>query len=385
MPADVVLVVDGWSVLRAEFEPLEAAITTLAARGLTYGIHVVVATGRWMDLRPQLRDVLGSRYELRLGDPFESEINRHTAANVPERTPGRGIVKEKLHFLAALARIDGAQDPATAADGVHDLVETVRASWTGPAAPPVRLLPDRLEYAELAALTPADAPGIPLGLAEDSLRPVLVDFAQEPHFLVFGETEAGKSATARTLLRGVTERLTRAQALVIIIDYRRNLLDAVEPGRLIGFAHSPATAASTVADVLEAMQQRLPGPDVTPAQLRERSWWQGPDLYLVVEDYDLVVTPNGNPLLPLLEVLPHSRDIGLHVILTRATGGAGRASYEPFLQRLREMGTPGLVLSGSPEEGPLVGDVAARKMPPGRGMLHSRRSGARLVQAALPE
>ena len=43
-------------------------------------------------------------------------------------------------------------------------------------------------------------------------------------------------------------------------------------------------------------------------------------------------------------MLPHSRDIGMHLILTRATGGAARASYEPFLHRMLEMGTPGLVL-----------------------------------------
>jgi S-DNA-T family DNA segregation ATPase FtsK/SpoIIIE len=383
--ADVVLVVDGWNVLRAEFEAFETVITTLAARGLAYGIHVVVSTGRWMDLRPQLRDVLGSRYELRLGDPFESEINRYTAANVPERTPGRGIVKENLHFLTLLPRIDGKPDPHTATDGLRDLVETVRTGWTGPTAPPVRLLPDRLDYAELVARVPEGAPGIPLGLAEDDLSAVLVDVAQEPHFIVFGETESGKSAVVRTLLRGITERFDPAQALVIIVDYRRTLLEAVDRRHLIGFAHSANNAAGTVADVLEAMQQRLPGPDITPEQLRDRSWWQGPDLYLVVDDYDLVVTPTGNPLLPLLEVLPHSRDIGLHVILSRSTGGAARAAYEPFLQRLREMGTPGLVLSGSPEEGPLLGDVSARKMPPGRGMLYNRRRGVRLVQTALPQ
>jgi S-DNA-T family DNA segregation ATPase FtsK/SpoIIIE len=249
----------------------------------------------------------------------------------------------------------------------------------------VRLLPDRLDYAELVARVPEGAPGIPLGLAEDDLSAVLVDVAQEPHFIVFGETESGKSAVVRTLLRGITERFDPAQALVIIVDYRRTLLEAVDRRHLIGFAHSANNAAGTVADVLEAMQQRLPGPDITPEQLRDRSWWQGPDLYLVVDDYDLVVTPTGNPLLPLLEVLPHSRDIGLHVILSRSTGGAARAAYEPFLQRLREMGTPGLVLSGSPEEGPLLGDVSARKMPPGRGMLYNRRRGVRLVQTALPQ
>jgi S-DNA-T family DNA segregation ATPase FtsK/SpoIIIE len=122
---------------------------------------------------------------------------------------------------------------------------------------------------------------------------------------------------------------------------------------------------------------------VTPEQLRDHSWWIGPELYLLVDDYDLLVGPTGSPLAPLLDVLPQSRDVGLHVILARASGGAGRALYEPVLQRMRELSTPGIVLSGSPEEGPLIGNVAPIRLVPGRGRLHHRRHGTRLVQTAL--
>jgi S-DNA-T family DNA segregation ATPase FtsK/SpoIIIE len=384
---DAVLIVDGWGVLRAEFEALESTVINLATRGLAYGIHVLISANRWTDLRGPLRDVLGTRFELKLGDPFESEVNRYLATNVPAERPGRGLVQPGLHFLGALPRCDGKADAATLADGVRELVETVRAAWPGAPAPPVRMLPARVGYAEVAALMPApDEPGgggIPLGLSEDDLGPVAVDFAQEQHFIVFGENEAGKSAALRTLLRGVCERRSAREALFVAVDYRRTLLDAVPRERLIGFAHSAATADQVAANVLEALRARLPGPDVDPAALRDRSWWSGPELYLVIDDYDLVVTPMGNPLLPLLDVLAQSRDVGLHVLLARGAGGAGRAMYEPFLQRLKELGSGGLVLSGSPDEGPLLGDVVPRKFPPGRGVLYSRRHGSRRLQAAF--
>jgi len=380
--ADVFLVVDGWGVLRAEFAELEATVTTLATRGLSYGIHVVVAANRWAELRPQLRDVLGTRFELRLGDPFESEVNRYAAANVPAGVPGRGIVTGNLNFLAALPRIDGSQQADDVAAAARELAQTVSAAWSGPPAPAVRMLPDRVEYAELAAAVPDGAAGVPLGLAEDDLAPVLVDFAAEQHFLVFGDTEAGKSTVLRTLATGLTRAFTPKEARILVLDYRRGLLDVVDPAFLIGFSNSPPAAAQMIRDAAEAMMQRLPGPDVTPDQLRARSWWKGPELYLLVDDYDLVVTPSGNPLAPLLEVLPHSRDVGLHVILARATGGAGRAMYEPVMQRLRELGSAGIVLSGSPDEGHLLGTVSASKQPQGRGTLYSRRRGTRRVQVA---
>jgi S-DNA-T family DNA segregation ATPase FtsK/SpoIIIE len=48
---DAFLVVDGWLTLRNAFEDLEPMVTELANRGLGYGIHLIVSSGRWMDLR----------------------------------------------------------------------------------------------------------------------------------------------------------------------------------------------------------------------------------------------------------------------------------------------------------------------------------------------
>ncbi len=77
---------------------------------------------------------------------------------------------------------------------------------------------------------------------------------------------------------------------------------------------------------------------------------------LLVDDYDLV-TPGGgavHPLLALAEFLPQAKDVGLHVVVARRCGGAGRALFDPVLGRVRELGAPGLVLNGSPDEGALL-------------------------------
>src|SRR5690606_39642378 len=59
---------------------------------------------------------------------------------------------------------------------------------------------------------------------------------------------------------------------------------------------SPAVAAPMVAELATALRSRLPGPDITPAQLRARDWWDGPDIAILVDDYDLVAGARGNPL-----------------------------------------------------------------------------------------
>jgi S-DNA-T family DNA segregation ATPase FtsK/SpoIIIE len=383
---DVFLVVDGWLTLRQEYEALETAITALAARGLGYGIHVIAATNKWSEFRPSIRDLLGSKFELRLGDPYESEMGRAVAANVPERSPGRGLTRDGLHFLAALPRIDGQPSADGLPDAVRKLVETVDAAWPGRRAPEVRMLPDVLPAARLAELSQAGGgtagTEIAVGIDEATLSPVTLDFsAADPHFLVLGDVECGKSSLLRLVADGIAARYQPEQARLIVIDYRRSLLDAADTEHRIGYAASSSAATSLITDAREALLERLPTASLTAAELRGRSWWKGSDLFLIVDDYDLVAGAT-NPLLPLLDLLPQARDIGLHVVLARSAGGAGRAMFEPVVQRLREMGTPTLLMSASPDEGQLFG-VKPQPLPPGRGYLIARRAAARLVQTAL--
>ncbi|MFI7077053.1 type VII secretion protein EccCa [Micromonospora sp. NPDC049903] len=370
---DVFLVVDGWTTLRGEYDDLEPLITDLATRGLSYGVHVVATAVRWLDFRPAIRDLFGSRLELRLGDPSDSVVARRAAADVPERTPGRGITTGSLHFLTALPQL---ADADTAA-----LVRRAAEGWSGPLAPRVRLLPAVLPYAEVDLTTTAGL-RIPVGIAEADLRPVVLDFATEPHFVVYGDAECGKSSFLRALAQTIVTRFTPEQARVILVDYRRSLLGAIGTEHLIGYGTAAAHTADLVESAAGYLQDRTPGPEVGPAQLRDRSWWTGPELFVLVDDYDLVASGPANPLRALEEHLPHARDVGLHLVLVRRCGGAARAQYEPVVQRLRELSTSGLVMSGSPEEGALVGAVRPGPLPPGRGRLSTRREGVRLVQLA---
>jgi DNA segregation ATPase FtsK/SpoIIIE, S-DNA-T family len=133
------------------------------------------------------------------------------------------------------------------------------------------------------------------------------------------------------------------------------------------------------------LRARLPGAQVGPRELRARSWWSGPEVVVLVDDYDLVAPTGGstaNPLLPLVEFLPQAKDVGLHVVLARRCGGAARALFDPVLGRLRELAVPGLVMNGSPDEGVLLGTVRPRPLPPGRATLVDRRRGDRHVQLA---
>ncbi len=389
---DVFLIVDGWSTLRADFDELEIDLQALAQRGLTFGLHLLAGAARWADFRAATRDMFGTRLELRLGDPLDSEIDRKVAQLVPTGRPGRGLVPSKLHFLGALPRVDGNPDVHGVGVGVEDLVERSAKAWSGDSGPKLRLLPERIELSRVRELVAARAPqggGAPeqdrsvyLAIDEKDLAPVGLDVDREPHLLTFGDSRSGKSALLRTYLREIMRTRTAAEAQIVVVDYRRSLLGEVPEDYQLHYLTSSTQAGPAIAELAQYLQGRLPGPDVTPDQLRNRSWWTGAEVYVVIDDYDLVATQSGSPVLPLVPLLAQARDVGLHVALARRSGGAARALYEPVIQSLRDLAMPGLLLSGSPDEGPLIGTAKPRPALAGRGQLVTRDRGVEVVHTA---
>jgi S-DNA-T family DNA segregation ATPase FtsK/SpoIIIE len=382
--ADVFLVVDGWGTLRTEYEALEPSAMAIARRGAEFGVHLLVSAVRYAEVRPALRDCMREGIELRLGDPMESEIDRRQAELVPLGMPGRGLSRGGLHLLTALPRTDDDIEGESLEAATIRLVQKVREHWSGPSAPPVRTLPELVSVDELPG--PGELPGhaVAIGVDDTDLAPVLVDFDTDPLFVAFGEPESGKTSLLRMLAHQICRRYTPDQARLITVDYRRGLLGAVPEDHLATYCTNVRQVADVMEQLSATLAARMPGPDVTQEELRSRSWYRGPDAYVLIDDYDLVAGSGGNLLTPLLEYLPFARDIGLRVLVARSAQGAARASYEPFLQRLRELSAQGVVLSGDPSEGPLLGTVKPNRQPPGRGTLVRRGTTRGLQLACLP-
>ncbi|WP_328224145.1 type VII secretion protein EccCa [Streptomyces sp. NBC_00310] len=382
---DVFLAIDGWGNFRTDYEALDPVILDIAARGLGYGIHLILTASRSMEVRSNLKDHLMNRLELRLGDPMDSEFDRKVAANVPTGVPGRGQTPQKQHFMAAVPRIDGLSSDTDLAEATVALASEVGRHWQQPGAPEVRLLPREFPASQLPPGNRFPNRGISFALDEDSLEPVFVDFDQDPFFLVFGESESGKSNLLKLLIKRLAERYDSNSCKLFVVDNRRSLLGVTPPSHLAEYIPMSNQMQHHMDALADLMQRRTPTADVTPEQLRNRSWWRGPTVFVIVDDYDLVSTSSGNPLSGLTEMLPFARDVGVRFIIARSTAGAGRAGYEAFTQRIKELGAQGVVLAGDPGEGDLLGGVRPRPMPAGRGVFVSRKRGKPLVQVGLVE
>lgn len=405
---DVVLVIDGWTTITkdssANLEHLENDIITLAERGLSYGIHIVVASPRHADFKASLKDNCGSRVELRLNDPLNSEVDRKRASIIPE-IPGRGITHipgkrsvelpggDVRDFLIALPLTNQELPSVSGQPITTDIDVNLQTSVSQLnvsnriSAPPVRLLPLDYQRSELVqrrsneGFRPSSLPRqsgqanlvVPLGIGEAELEPLSIDFGVETHFLIFADSRSGKTTALRHIITSLVEVNTPDQVMVLLVDYRRGLL-GVLPDESYGYhVSTEQDLVQKLTSLTAQLPRRLPSSDVTATQLQERSWWTGPDIFVVIDDCDQVVTHRSDPLMPLMEFIARGRDLGLHVILTHRTGGASRVIWGTSLvAELKALYSPGIVMSGSKDEGALLGTVKAAEQPPGRGVFVCR-------------
>ncbi|QPL66012.1 type VII secretion protein EccCa [Streptomyces clavuligerus] len=384
---DVFLAVDGWSTVRQDYDGYLSTFNALAARGLNYGVHLLITTSRWVELTAAVRDQTGTRLELRMGDPMDSTIDVRKAASVP-RVPGRGLTRDsKLHYLAALPRVDGRTGSGDLSEGVADLVARVDEHWSGPPAPPVRTLPTLLPAAELPPVA-ADGDGlrIPLGVEEETMGTLWHDFSATPHLIVVGDAESGKTNLLRLAAKAIIERHTPAEARIMVVDYRRELVEAVPDAYRLGHAVSLDALKELVDGAARAVRTRVPGADIAPARMRLCDWWTGPRLFVLVDDYDMVGGggPLNQPFGALMDHLALGYEVGMHLVVARSAAGAGRGLNDPLLRRMLEVNTPGILLSCPPTEGYVFGNLKGRNLIPGRGTRITRRKNVD-IQTALVE
>ncbi len=389
---DVFLVVDNVGQLRQSAPDLEPELIELATAGLPFGLHVLLSANRWLDVRPQLLDALGTRWELRLADPADSLAGRQAAMAVPADLPGRGLTKDGHLFQAALPSLAAEPAPGDIAEAVAVLTE----SAGGRRAPAITPLPLRVRSTDIAGLASAagSEPPAPdgkfvLGVGEFRSRPAELDLTGAgSHLLVYGDSGSGRTTLLRRIIGYLREQGSPGgpadnKVALMIIDPARGLLDAADGPLVAGYA-ATASGAENLAECLAGeLRPRVAPPQAGVAELKRGRWWSGPAYYLIVDDYDLLLSATGGPLTGLTDLLAQGADIGLSVLLTRRVAGSQRTSYEQFGQRLREISGTALILRGSPEEGPLYGGVSARQWPPGRGMLVSGRARPALVQCCV--
>ena len=227
----------------------------------------------------------------------------------------------------------------------------------------MRVLPERIYLHELDPNPPGPDTDyrtrwtVPLGVRESDLSVAYNPMHTTPHLLIFGAPKSGKTRIAHAVAQAICARNSPTQVRFMLADYRSGLLDAVPESHLLDAGavnRNNATLEEAIKALAINLQKRLPPPDLTTAQLRARSWWTGPDVVLLVDDWHMIVAASGvmPPMAPLAPLLPAAADIGLHIIVTCQMSQAHRATMDKFVGAAYGAGSPTMFLSGEKTDFP---------------------------------
>lgn len=406
---DVYLVIDNYRALAEENEVLIEQVNVIINQGPSFGVHVVVTADRESELRPPVRSGFGSRIELRLAAVEDAKLVRFRFAKDVPVKPGRGMVavnyvrldsdpQAGLHTLVARPALGSTPDNVFECDSVVAAVSRL----TSAQAPPVRRLPARFGVEQVRELASRDtrqgvgAGGIAWAISELDLAPVYLNFAENSHLMVTGRRECGRTTTLATIMSEIGRLYApgassapppapgRPSAQVWLVDPRRQLLTALGSDYVERFAYNLDGVVAMMGELAAALAGREPPPGLSAEELLSRSWWSGPEIFLIVDDIQQLPPGFDSPLHKAVPFVNRAADVGLHVIVTRTFGGWSSAGSDPMLRALHQANAPLLVMDADPDEGFIRGKMKGGPLPRGRGLLMAEDTGV-FVQVAATE
>lgn len=406
---DVYLVIDNYRALAEENEVLIEQVNVIINQGPSFGVHVVVTADRESELRPPVRSGFGSRIELRLAAVEDAKLVRSRFAKDVPVKPGRGMVavnyvrldsdpQAGLHTLVARPALGSTPDNVFECDSVVAAVSRL----TSAQAPPVRRLPARFGVEQVRELASRDtrqgvgAGGIAWAISELDLAPVYLNFAENSHLMVTGRRECGRTTTLATIMSEIGRLYApgassapppapgRPSAQVWLVDPRRQLLTALGSDYVERFAYNLDGVVAMMGELAAALAGREPPPGLSAEELLSRSWWSGPEIFLIVDDIQQLPPGFDSPLHKAVPFVNRAADVGVHVIVTRTFGGWSSAGSDPMLRALHQANAPLLVMDADPDEGFIRGKMKGGPLPRGRGLLMAEDTGV-FVQVAATE
>jgi len=298
----LVLIVDEFATLVREVPAFVPGVVSIAQRGRSLGLHLVLATQRPAGvITGDVRANTNLRIALRVIDPGESSdvIDTNDAASIPPNLPGRALVRLAHKAVAAFqtaytgapyeqseeelapcwavevpwSRLGRQVDPPPTElpeiedHGPTDLAVLVKAMRQAAAdlqidpqpRPWLPALPPRVTLADLPPTPPAADGGLPpvaIGLEDlptlQLQRPVMLDLDTLGHLFVIGASRSGRSQTLRTIAGALAARHATANVHIYAIDAAGGALAAL--GRL---PHTGAVASRNDVERVDRLLTRL--------------------------------------------------------------------------------------------------------------------------------
>lgn len=357
----IILLLDGMGAFREAYEssvtsPWFSVFSQIATDGRAVGVHVVVSGDRSGSIPMSLSSSIQRRLVLRLANADEyGMLGVDSDVLSPASPPGRGILDGSEVQIAVLG---GDGNVAVQGREMEALAEAMVKAGV-PEAPPVERLSDHVP----ASTLPAAAAGrIPIGVADDDLRPVSIEPAGP--FVISGPPGSGRSTAVETIARGVAAASPSTKQF--LLSTRRS------PLARLGIWAQAADTSAAIPKVIADLEKITAKGDLAPGTAA-----------LFLENLsDFSGTPEEYDLEALIKTLIKQGQF----VVAESEASSWPQSYT--LGSPLKAGRKGIVLQPDDGDGELlntsIGRIRRGTFPVGRGFLIGQGRSRRL-QVAITE
>lgn len=441
------LVIDGFPSYLDDHPEAKDTFLRLVTDGGRYGIHLVVTTESNSRIPMKMLDYFATTIQLPI-DNAGAEVgltaqSRPLVKAIPDKQPGRcvdlatglaarivipqfeaiapidfnkgmPVFAENGDYSAGTARFvaamqqrhrtpDGtpvtapAVDPAPAIIDSAVVWEVYNRSRLARATHALGHVPaNEEEFRQWWSTCTAMDKKLPIGVSTMDLRIVELPDRPSPHLLALGAPKSGRTSLLRGLINSVVNQFTPDEAQFVILESKYELLteqqELAKRGYLTAYSGDKQGVAAAIEKVAAMITPREPKMDdeLTAAAIRNRSWWTGPELFVIIDDINQVAPSSAmmmnNPLEPLYTLLEGRSDLGLHAYITgQAQGFGGARMSNRAFKALEAAQAPVLLFSGPIAEGvlwPGTGIKFASRRPGQAMMINPTTMTTEVIQTA---
>lgn len=230
----ILVVIHNYSAFAETYENKEDAISYLTREGVKYGIYFVLTAAGPGAVRFKLLANFKQFYALQLNDMNDyTSVFGSTDGLFPDKHKGRGLCKSDRIYEFQIAHIS--RDVERTFEYVRHYCEEQARAWPGIFAPPVPILPDRIDAAYLEdTLRRHQGSAVPVGIDKHSLALVEYPFDQSYIHLALSQQPGGAN-----FAQGLAEVLTAMRTTDLrVLDPEGHYRIGMQPG----YAYASSTA-----------------------------------------------------------------------------------------------------------------------------------------------
>ncbi|WP_110112138.1 type VII secretion protein EssC [Bacillus sp. CGMCC 1.16541] len=197
------ITIDNFDLLKDEMQDLEMQFTQFVRDGQSLGIYIMFTATRINSVRQAVLNNIKTKVVHYLMDSSEAYSILGRVPYKVEAIPGRAIVKTDQSFFTQLFLPANGEDEFTVLEEMKKDIQRLKLKYEGEELPePIPMLSDKLLLHEFMTNRRLirERGVIPIGLDEESVRPVHMNLNKSKHCLVMGQGQKGKTNVLQLIL-----------------------------------------------------------------------------------------------------------------------------------------------------------------------------------------